>query len=264
MSTSLREKIKSIKPFSEQETALMLAQAGELMSEKIHSRMQRLINLHPKIPLFTLSISESLLWARYAKDTKQFLKLSLNYLTKGDEKIFEEIGDLAWRFGPEKLETVFRSWKILLSELEISKLLHLFSSKQLLIFQQEALNKALTLSKIGRLPQIGAWIFCGPFKILAAYRKEIWDDFELDEILMPLGFQVIRGFRFLKTIGYNIRVGLLNEEEPSLITGMGTVYIAQNFQKRFANLVQSRILHINSGLFKLGEETRRKRSGYIS
>jgi len=259
MSTSLREKIKAIKPFSEQKIALILDQTGKLTNEKIHSRITELTNLYPKIPLFILSISESLIWARYAKDTRRFLKLSLDYLMKGEETIFEEMGNLAWRFGPEKLETVLRSWKILLNELEISRLVHLFSLKQLVTFQQDALNKAASLSKIGRIPQIGAWIFCGPFKILVAYRKDIWREPDLDEMWMPLGFQVVRGFRFLRTIGCNIPIELLNEEEPKLLMGMGTVAIAQDFQKKFSKLAKSQVFHINSGLFKLGEETRKEK-----
>lgn len=256
---NLREEIKSIKPFSEQKVALILAREGELTNEKIHFRTEELINLYPKISFFILSVSESLIWAKYAKDIKRFFKLSIEYLAKEDKTLFEEIENLAWRFGPAKLATVLKSWKILLNELEISKFSHLFSLKQLLFFQQEALNKALIFSKRGQIPQIGAWIFCGPFKILAAYKKDIWSEFDLDEISMPLGFQVIRGLQFLKKIGCNISIELLEEEEPSLHTGMGTVYIAQDFQKRLAKLAKSRVLHINSGLFKLGEEMSTKK-----
>jgi len=259
MSSSLRKEIKLIKPFSEQKIALILDQAGKLTNEKIHSRITELTNLYPKIPLFILSISESLIWARYAKDARRFLKLSLDYLIKNEETIFGEMENLAWRFGLEKLETVLKSWKILVNELEISRLVHLFSPKQLINFQQDALNKAASLSKIGRIPQIGAWVFCGPFKILVAYRKDIWGEPDLDEIWMPLGFQVIRGFHFLKTIGCNIPIELLNEEEPNLLTGMGTVAIAQDFQKKFSKLAGSQVFHINSGLLELGKETRREK-----
>lgn len=254
MYEGLRDKIKSIKPFSEGKGALILAQAGELLNGEIHARMKQLINLYPKAPLFTLSIPESLIWARYAKREKYFFELSLNYFIKGNKQIFKEIEKFSWRFGPEKLEVVLKSWKTLLNELEISKIPQSFSPKHLSIFQQSALNKATNLFKIKKIPQVGAWIFCGPFKILAAYRKNEWNDLELDEIWMPLGFQVVRGLRFLRQLGWSIPLQLLDEEEPGLLEGMGTVVIAQNFQKSLANLAGSRVLHINSGLFKLGEK----------
>ena len=252
MADNLRDKIKLTKPFSEEKVALILAQTGKITNEEIHSRLETLIDKYPKVPLFILSIIESLTWAKYAKHNKTFFKLSLDYFTKENEQVVKKAEKLAWRFGPEKLEAVLKSWKILLSELEISKILHLFSLKQLFHFQQSALDKAANLSKMRAIPQIGAWIFCGPFKILAAYRKDIWNEPDLDEIWMPLGFQVVRGLRFLKQIGCSIPLELLHDEEPNLLEGMATVVIAQNFQKQFANLAESRVLHINSGLFKLG------------
>lgn len=260
MSEELRNKIKSVKPFSEGKGSLILAQAGEAMNREIHVRMKQLTGLYPKTPFFTLSIPESLIWARYAKREKYFFELSLDYFIKGNELIFKEIERFSWRFGPEKLETVLRSWKTLLNELEISKMLQSFSPKNLSIFQQYSLNKAVNLSKIRKIPQIGAWIFCGPFKILVAYRKDIWNNPQLDDIWMPLGFQVVRGLRFLQQTGWNVPLELLYEEEPNLLEGMGTVAIAQNFQKSLANLAKSRVLHINSGLFKLGEEKRKESS----
>jgi hypothetical protein len=252
MSSELKNKVKSSGSISE--VALFLGKTGVPFNEKIYLCVKKLITSYPKIPLFTLAIVESLIWARYAKDRKHFFDLAINYLIRGDEQIFNKINDFAWRFGPEKLKAVLESWKILINRLEISKILHLFSSKQLFTFQQNALNEAANLYKIKKIPQIGAWIFCGPFKIISAYRKDLWNGLDLDEIWMPLGFQVVRGLRFLKQKGYDIPIELLKEEEPGLLEGMGTVMIAQNLQKHFAKLAKTRLLHINSGLFQLGEE----------
>jgi len=254
--SNLRNQIRKLKPFNEQKAAQFLAQAGVPFNEKICSHVEGLIKSYPEASLFNISVVESLIWARYARREKRFYGLGLDFLEKGSNQIFKETKNLAWRFGPDKLEKVLKSWKILLDELSPIKLFRDFSLRELSEFQhKQAHGKADILSKTKKLPQMGPWIFCGPFKILGAYRKDLWEDKNLDKILMPLGFQVIRGLRFLRRQGcLNIDTQLLIEEEPSFgMDAMGTVFIAQDFQKGLAALAGSRILHINSGLFELGK-----------
>lgn len=235
--------------------AVLLAQAGEPFNERIHFRTKNLIEHYSEEPIFSLAVVESLIWARYAKDKKRFFDLALNYLRMEDDQVFKEAKNLAWRFGPESLKTILRSWKSLLDELRPVGLPQHFSSKELAKFQQDyVLTKANKLVGISRLSQIGPWVFCGPFKILAAYRRDLWSDPGLDDVWMSLGFQVIQGLRFLSRQGFkDINLELLNEEEPGLIAGLGTVVLAQKFQKKLADFAESRVLHINSGLFELGK-----------
>ncbi|HUD44137.1 MAG TPA: hypothetical protein VMR41_01200, partial [Patescibacteria group bacterium] len=100
---------------------------------------------------------------------------------------------------------------------------------------------------------IGAWILLAPYKILACYRTDLWKDAALDTVLFPLGFQVIRGVKFLHKEG--LRVSYyddLYEDEKSLGIDLGTTALVQGYEAELADIADSRILHINSGLFKLG------------
>ena len=84
----------------------------------------------------------------------------------------------------------------------------------------------------------------------------MWTHDRVDEILMPLGLEVIRGIKKLKRQKYSysetIEIGSLSEEEGDIAEGLGTVHIVQAMSKQIARDVNSIVLHINSGFWKLG------------
>jgi len=114
----------------------------------------------------------------------------------------------------------------------------------------------LRLVQNGSISGIGPWLFCAPFKILTCYRKSFWLDGKTDEIRMPLGLEVVRGFEKLiaKKTQYTqgIDASMFSEEEGGLLEGMATVEIAHGITKKIAQAVGSRALHVNSGLYLLG------------
>ncbi|MCB9813146.1 MAG: hypothetical protein H6772_01935 [Pseudomonadales bacterium] len=63
------------------------------------------------------------------------------------------------------------------------------------------------------LKHFGAWTLLAPFKIMAVYRTDLWDNENLDDLTMPLGFQMVKGLKWLKAQGMDIDDKMLVSEE---------------------------------------------------
>jgi len=122
--------------------------------------------------------------------------------------------------------------------------------------QEHFLEVTDQLRKQGFIYGIGPWLFCAPFKIVAAHRRELWNDPALDGVLMPVGLEVNRGVRKLirqrTSWTKGIDENMIGEEEGDLMEGMGTVALVQDLSKKIARSFDSRVIHVNSGLYLYG------------
>jgi hypothetical protein len=88
-------------------------------------------------------------------------------------------------------------------------------------------------------------------------RRDLWNEEALDELYMPLGLEVDRGFGALKRQGFAVPKALLPTRigrECDFMGGMARLVEAQRFQQTLARSARIRVLHINSGLYELGVE----------
>lgn len=251
---ALRSKIKNLKPITKQKVALLLADEGKPFNEDIAERVEGYLQDYPNASLFVISIIESFIWAEYVKRHKTTFDLAVGYFTNNDNAILNELDKILWRYEESHFTPLLKSWKLILEKANLKKLPDKFNAHNLYEFQRYVHQQVVSpLYHSKQIQRISAWTFLAPFKIMAAYRIDLWKDNKLDDVLMPLGSQVIKGLQLLHKQGVPIQsYEFIYEEERGLETDMGTTTMVQDFEKTLASSADSRVLHINSGLFLLG------------
>lgn len=219
-----------------------LAVAGESVVDTIHDDVKVFFDKYPDTSPFSIAIAESLVWAFYAKREDEFYKLAIDYLDKSDESIFDKLEDFQHRYEIEKTETILKSWKQVFDSQNLKQLPRDYTIDNLLAYQEKLIQL------IGKYPLIGTWTTLSPFKALICFKPRQYKDEKLNELLMPLGSQVIKGIDFLRRLGFS--VPMIEQEDESNI---GTVFVAQKFQIDLAKQANSNVLFINSGLYRLGK-----------
>lgn len=241
---SIRNKIKNI---TIEKVSPILASKGEEFNKEIS--LDKLYRKHPSESIFKLAITESLIWSYLSIRKKDYDEIVLEWLNKGEG---ESLLNYSERYGLEILQNVLVGWHTILQE--TGGLKSNFNYKELKEFQEKVINISVDLYNKNKLHHFGSWILCSPFKILLCHRKDLWKNSDIDEIYMPLGLQVIRGLQYLSRKGLSIDRNIFTpEDNVTLSNSMSIVILAQNFQKELAKNCDSRVIHINSGLFCLGK-----------
>lgn len=244
---SVRNEIDKIKDITIKKVSPILVSKGEEFNKEIS--LDKLIRKYPSESIFKLAITESLVWSYHAKRKKSYDEVVLKWLKKGED---ESVNKYVWRYGLEALQNVLVSWYNILQEL--GDLKNNFNCKELKEFQRKVIDISVSLYNKNKLYHFGSWILCSPFKILVGHRKDLWKDSDIDEIYMPLGLQVIRGLQYLSRRSLSMDKSIFTlDENIGLSDGMSIVIMAQNFQKKIARYCNSKVIHINSGLFCLGK-----------
>jgi len=206
-----------------------------------------------------MAIVDSFVGSGYALDKHGFRDMAYNYMVKEDTEILSCAKDYMGRYGEENLRNALESWKNLFNEISEDCDVKMCSGEILKEFQLKALNKAFLLKDADRLPRMGPWLFCFPFKIISLYRDDLWSHPLLNDIIMPLGMEVVRGVRKLikrkSKFTDKVDTNILREEEGGLKEGMATTFIIQGVKKKIAESSKSNVLHINSGLYLYGQES---------
>jgi len=219
-----------------------LAIAGEDVVDSIYDDIRVYFDKYPNASSLSIVIAESLIWAFYAKRENEFYKLVIDYLDKDDKGIFDRLDDFQHRYEVEKLGTILRSWKQIFDKYALGQIPRNYTIDNLLNYQKKL------IPLVSKYPLIGAWTILSPFKALICLQPRQYKNEKLDNLLMPLGSQVIKGLKFLRRNGFDVPA-IEHEDE----TDMGTVYVAQKFQVGLAKEANSSVLFINSGLYKLGK-----------
>lgn len=236
--------------------AKSLATAGYEMDLEIQQKTSDYAKKFPKTDLFLVAIVQSLIWTGHAIDKVDYFKNALDYLNTGSEKALSSMSKCFGRYGAESLKSTLFNWRKLYSKFKIPSDMSKSSLNEIVLFQKESLEIACIARSRGEIIGVGAWLFCAPFKIVLCVRSKLWDYAQIDEILMPLGLEVVRGVKKLmrKKSAYteSLYADMLSETEGDIREGLGTVELVQAVSKKIAKDSRSIILHINSGLWKLG------------
>lgn len=234
---------------------LILNETGRLVHNQMKPVLdQSVASLLSTSSQYSFCTAEALAWAEYAARAPGYYDSVTKLL---DGKLADQ--DIDWsrfagRHGPEALRDACRGYREFKRLIPRGVLDGTASAQELLQFQNSALVRAIDLSKRGWLRNFGSWLFCGPFKITAVMTPAIWNDAALQNVYMPLGTHVARGFRKLARADVqDIVPSLLEERETGLADGgFSTLLIAQSFQTDLARQCEGRVLHINTGLHVLG------------
>jgi hypothetical protein len=233
-----------------------LAASGNVLDFEIGRTTKQLVNTFHEDNLFLIAIAQSLTWTGHAIDKEDYFKNTLNFLNTGAQDVLSDIAISAGRYGQEKLQATLYNWRELLAKLKLPPDLSKSSMEEIILFQDAAYKIACMERRKERIMGIGAWLFCAPFKIILNFRDELWKNDRIDEVLMPLGLEVVRGVKKLIKQRYSysrfIEEGDLSETEGDIIEGLATIHIVQHLSKEIAKDSKSIVLHINSGLWELG------------
>ncbi len=236
--------------------AKILAEEGLDFDRGIGTDTTTILKSFPKTDPFLLLIAQSLTWTGHAINKGEYLEKVVKYLETSSDNLLSELAQFSGRFGVEQLEITIFNWKKLLYEIKRPGNILVSSLDEIISLQDKSQKIAGMARRKRSIMYIGAWLFCAPFKILLSVRDDLWHQERIDEVLMPLGLEVVRGCRKLirKQYSYGKMIeGIdLSEEEGDILEGLATVQIVQSMCKRIAQDSHSIVLHINSGLWKFG------------
>ncbi len=238
------------------EIAKLLATGGYDLDREIQRKTNDIVKAFPSTDVFLIAIAQSLTWTGHAIDKNEYYVKALDFLRTGSESALFGMKDCFGRYGVESLQSTLFNWRKLCDILELIPTISEAKLEEIIDFHSSSLDKACMARKENKVIGVGAWLFCAPFKILLCLRDELWTNRRIDEIRMPLGFEVVRGVKKMirKKYSYcdSIYADMLSEEEGDIIEGLGTVEIIQAISKKIAKDANSIVLHINSGFWKLG------------
>ena len=239
----------------EESLAKRLAERGEKMDLEISSDHDRLLRAFHDSVYFLAAIAHAFTWTGHAVGKEVFYKFAVDYLSTGDLTSLKRTERFSGRFGPESLSAGLQGWKTIVDQSGVEDILSCDAQGLCMIQENQCLNIASELVMHRQISGVGPWLFCAPFKIVAAHRRELWQSEDLDDLWMPLGLEVVRGVHKLIqdrcTYAHGLDESMLSEE-GGLLEGMGTVALVQDMSKRIAQVGRTRVLHVNSGLFLYG------------
>ncbi len=234
--------------------ARYLASIGQDLNEKINERTDDLRKQFPKADFFYLAIAESLIWDDYAVDKKDFFKKVIRYYQEEDTSALEGIEKYADRYGSKgRLKEVLISWKRIFNQTPVPSFNKQPEVKEI-VSTQKAIKTTVESAKSRNKLHFGAWLLTAPFQVVVCHYKELWKDSRLDKVWIPLGGQIKKALSFLVKINaLDVEYKLVkNIGDQNFSTQMGDLEDLQKKQKELAKLAKSRVLHINSGLYRLG------------
>jgi len=235
----------------------LLASRGEEMSLEISFNQEELIQTYGTDNYFAISVANALTWTGHAAGRDPFFEAAVDYISTGNLISLNRARVFSGRFGDDRLSEALQGWKVCLDRTGTTiESICSCDAKKLHVIQESCLSVISQLIDQGQIKGIGPWLFCAPFKIVAAHRRDLWRSESLDEVWMPLGLEVVRGVRNLIRDRYTyfrgLHMDMLSEDEGGLKEGLGTVLLVQDACKKIAQATNTRVLHINSGLYLYG------------
>ena len=163
----------------------ILAVRGEEFNKDLSQRQQNLVNTFGCNNYFHAAIADAFVWTGHAIEEKTFFESAINYLFTGNWEYLNEAENFFGRFGPLSLYNGLNAWKICLDSTEnLNKKISLCTAQELYTIQENYLYIMSHLMDQRKISGIGPWLFCAPFNIVAVYRTELWNDTNLDRVLM--------------------------------------------------------------------------------
>lgn len=234
-----------------------IVEAGKNLDLTIHSYIIERDDAY-KIPLGYLSILSSLTWPGHAKDLNPFYTHGEKYLSSGDKNELELAVENAGRFGKDALNNTLRSWYVLIQESGFAEYdFKTLSVTEYYNVQRKVFDCLKKLIKDKKISGIGEWFLYAPFKIFLEYRKDLWNDKQIDKVKMPIGGGVCKAIQKLiknknKYVS-SYHSSDFKVENSRIMDNFSTAEMVHSISLQIANDLDTRVLHVNSGLFQLGE-----------
>lgn len=236
------------------------------MNREVADQQTGLIQAFSEANYFSVAIANAFTWTGHAvADNKEFFEAAINYLNSGNLAALDKTSGFAGKFGAEKLADGLRSWRTILSHIQVANV-QKTTARGLAKLQDHCREVADRLQKQRLIIGIGLWLLYAPFKIVAAHREDLWADGQLDEVRMPMGLEVIRGIKKLIRKGSSwtgeYDVNLITEEDwgSALEQGMATAEMVHDISGKITHdkeidcaAALRRVVHANSGLYLLGK-----------
>jgi hypothetical protein len=207
---------------------------------------------------FNFLLAKSISWAHYALEEDDFLDFAIPYFQSTKAVNAKNAANFSTHMGVDQLSIVLcnlRKFKDLLQN--ILPDLITCSAKDLVGFQQKAYGILSRHHHKGTLTGIGPWLYLAPFKIHLCLQRNLWADPAIDSIFLPTGIQVIRGVKeLIRNYPGVIQTASsqdLVEDEGGLDEGYARDCLIHNESKNIAVQTNSRVVHVNTGLWKLGK-----------
>jgi len=242
---------------TEQETNLWLVQEGTAFNARVSDNLSSLSGQYQPSEFFNMAIAEALTWTGHVigQPPGPYYRHALAYLSGSDAHL-GSAAESCGRYGADALKNALHGWRVISNETS-HVAARTCTARELVDLQARALDAAVKLSKRGEIHGVGAWLFCGPYKVAALCRRELWENAALDDLWMPIGLEVARGVELLKRRRHSLfkDIGdVMQGDEGGLADGMGDVVALQNTCRVVVADAGGRVIHVNSGIFKLGQD----------
>lgn len=236
------------------------AKDGEAFSEELYDGNVEFYNLlKSKYSYFSIANGIALTWTKHAKYEFPFVEMAAAYLDGLRSISLADVDPFRYRFGTESLFTSLqgiRSYKN-----KIQKIIPDFticSAKEIKKFQDSSFTRLANMKANEEAYGVGPWLFLGPFKIILGLEKRLWNNPEIDSVILPTGIEVNRGIRRIIKAGYPVSktfdVNWLENEERTLEEGYTIDTLIQNTLLEIAKIGGTRVIHVNSAFYLYGAE----------
>lgn len=249
----LKDWLKAKSNPTSDEVVRQLAKAGEDFNSEKNKEYEAIAKKNVN-SIFSLAIAISLEWGGFAKKDEQFYQLAANYLANDDIEALAEANKFSVR-KDSSVKNLLTAWKRLLKQSGASTVKGKFALKELLDYQKVMLDTYNQLKVSKKLQHIGMWFLLAPFKIVLLMRKDLWNEQDLDKLLLPVGSQVEKGLNLLEKKGVPEVTGLKSSlDEKDVEVSIANVERTHRGQELLAKTLQPKVLHINTGLHLVGQK----------
>lgn len=208
---------------------------------------------------FSIANAIALTWTKHAKFEKEFIKLAADHFDGYSKFDFEMAEMFKYRFGSESLFNAIDGLSSYINKIrKITPDFKSCSAKDLKKFQDTSFVRLVSMKNKHEAYGVGPWLFLGPFKIILGIERRLWEQPEIDSIILPSGVEVCRGIKKIIKSGYPVcesfEESYLYNEEKSLTEGYTIDTLVHGLLSDIARIGETRCIHINSAFYLYGSE----------
>jgi hypothetical protein len=254
-------------PKSFDSVARFLAEEGLAFDLEWRPIVSQCIEAAPDAPIVAVYLAESLRWTRHAtrdeSKTVNYIAAASSYIAGNDEDALAQAEQAFWRFGRESLSDCLLAMRRFYELIGLEALPT--EPSELVALQERLLEDTDAEKRQGGLKWFGPWLFLGVFKIHLTCHQEPLDDPRINDLIMPLGSQAVRGLEQLARDKIIPRSEIPKPDRrdrydgatsaEDFARGIADAHLCMDVQRRLASSASSSVPRINNGLYMLGEHS---------
>jgi hypothetical protein len=245
---------RAVRPKTRERVGELLGREGRRFDVELHEILQRTRLGLPGVPELALWMAHALAWAQYAAYDDDFMAAASDFLADGSAETLETATGFSQRFGPGRLRDALLAFRDWFTEMRRSFGAVTPDAARLKALQERSLQVVQRLKEDGGGRGVGLWLFAAPFKIMAVAHQGLWADEALAALLMPTGTQVNRALATLRADRViQIESIVLEGGEGTFEDEYANLWTLQLPQRDLARAAGTSVLHVNSGLYQLGQ-----------